>query len=195
MAEQLSMDCTAFKHRLDQIRTITEHAHSLESFRCDPPAASNEIDAIELDIPDPIRNFFSTCSQHVTIAYRLNKPLDPPFEEVFSGEFSLSLHEMPRRHEHMTQWLNSNRPLLDSANFIPVMTVSDGDIILYERSSGLVHCFSHEDEDEDLVLENSFNAFLTFCASIGFLGNESWQYAPFLKNRTAVTQINQLLWT
>lgn len=187
------MDCIAFKERLEQIRTVVETDHTLEIYRCDEPATEAEVDATGLDVPEAIRTFLLTCSRHASIAYRLDEPLAPPFEEIFSGKFSLKLGAMPKLHAYMTDWLESNRPLFDTAAFFPVMSVPNGDLIVYERSTGQVHYLSHEDEDEDLVLGESFDAFLAFCASIGFIGNEEWQYAPFVKDKLAAESIAHLL--
>lgn len=182
------MQCEAFIARLEQIVDIVEAEHELETFRCDPPAA------VKGALPDAMRTFFQTCSARVEIVYRLTEPLNAPFEEVFGGEFRLDARALPELENYLSAWLQSNRPAFDAGDYFPIMSVPNGDVIVLEKPTSYIRYFSHEDEEEDRVLAPDFGSFLAFCAAIGFIGNEEWQYAPFLEDAAWIDVIDERLW-
>lgn len=159
------------------------------------PASDRLINKIQNQIgqtiPEDLKTLFR-MSRQVEFGYQFDETLSEEFRQNFSGEISWSLKELPNRIKEFKQWIDAfldpefndvseiEKCREEWENMIPLMWVSNGDVIAVNLDPSEVVYFSHEGDDmHGKVLGKSLWEFLDFYSRVGFAGSEDWQLEPF----------------
>lgn len=180
-----------FLIRVNKIENCVNESYVNEEITIDKVASNDELKQINCDIPAELQEFFLTISRDICICFRFPKPLNEPFEEIFTGYFEFSIFGLEDFCAYSKSWLDSHNK--DIHRYFPIMEVDTGDLIVYDRDNSKIIYLSHEDGEEKLLAEN-FWSFIEFCMKIGFIGNEDWQYELFLEDSSKIEEFNNLYW-
>ncbi|MFC1224981.1 SMI1/KNR4 family protein [Pedobacter sp. BG31] len=161
----------------------------------DNPATVAEIDSVEKQIgkaiPDDLRKLF-LFSRHLEFSYQFDETLSEEFRQNFSGEIYWNLNSLAKQYANFQKWIKASlNPEYNDREAIeiteklwhdklPLMDVSNGDIIAIGNNPSEIVYFSHEgDIMHGKTLGDNLWNFLDFYSSIGFAGCEDWQLEPF----------------
>lgn len=199
MIGELYMDFNKFKNIcMEWVDAYTKFDKEA-FFSVKDKASEEEIALLEKDlsaeIPKSLKDFFAKNSKSVEMRMFLSDDIELPegLQEIFSACFLIDLDEVLEAETSRRSWaaecFNNINDKYDKVwhNKFGIMTVANGDVIALDisvdRDNPPVVYLSHDDgEGHGAIIGKTFDDFLMNLASIGGVGNEDWQFLPFIDN-------------
>ncbi len=176
--------------------------HSTWGLNMKPPAQAADVKKVEtalgFSLPTALADFFLQCASEVDFLWQLPRKLPEPFEDIFSGGFSLSLQSLQDHELSRRGWIEHCFPDPDSEydavwhNKLAVIPIRNGDYIGIDLNDGhhgeVVYLSHDEGAGHGYVLGADFTDFLRRWAPLGCPGPEDWQWLPFVSGPTSMLE-------
>ena len=157
-----------------------------------PPAAQAEIESVERELgrplPSSLRSLFIEVALHVEVRWFLPSGLEPPFREIFAGDFHASLRLLAQFSKDHASWIRECFGNADNSydriwhDKLPFLEVGNGDFLAIDVlvPDGAVVYLSHDDgRGHGRALAQNFADFVEWYSLIGCVGAEDWQWLYF----------------
>lgn len=171
----------------------------------EPPASPDHVKQIEATIgaplPSTLRDIFINHSRRIEFRWQFPDAFDPapPFDQIFSGGFSLSLDQIPEADRCMQKAAAFFLPQSDEYNApwhkkLAFMEGALGDYYVTERrspaSEAVIYVSDQDGEGHGYTLASDIADFLRRWSMLGCPGPEDWQWIPFTSGSRSMLQPN-----
>jgi hypothetical protein len=166
----------------------------VERLHLGPPASEEAVTAVErelgVSLPVAFRRVLTEFASTVRFHWHAGEPNFPaPFDDIFSGELSIGLHEMVALEHSRRDWIEACFPDPTSPydkvwhDKLAFMSVVNGDMLamdLNPEARGRIVYLSHDGGDgHGYVMAEDMIDLIRRWAPLGCPGAEDWQWLPF----------------